>query len=119
MLFRTLLALIVVVLTLQSCVNNKSDQLYPCDITNVKYSTFVSQVISTNCLGCHSEANKASGNSIVLDNYSDLKVMAASNRLVPAINHTGPHPMPQGSAKLDECTIAKITAWVNDGIQNN
>ena len=122
--FRILLPVFLLSLSLQSCFDDKRDQLYPtpsggCDTTNVQYSAFVKQIVSTNCSGCHSATSKAAGGNIALDTHADLKVMASNGKLVPAINHTGPFPMPQGGNKLDDCTIAKISAWVNAGAPNN
>jgi len=50
----------------------------------------------------------------------DMSALAAVqfNRIVGAINHeTGflPMPYPVGSAKLDQCDIDKVTAWITNG----
>jgi len=37
-----------------------------------------------------------------------------------AIEHTGGvSPMPQGAAKLPDCTINKLNAWISQGLKNN
>jgi len=67
-------------------------------------------------VGCH-VGTSATGYD--LSNYTGVAGVANSGKLLAAINHTGPNPMPLGAAKLDDCTIAKITKWVNDGAPNN
>ncbi len=89
-----------------------------CDTTNVTYSGVVQPIIAAKCAtsGCHLGAG-ASGWD--LSNYHGVLTSSEYGVLMPAINHTGPSPMPKGQAKLDDCSIAKIQKWVNDGAPNN
>jgi uncharacterized membrane protein len=88
-----------------------------CDTTTVKYSTTVVPILQTNCTGCHSGTNPSGG--IKLDNYTDVKTMAANKKLVGSImQSSGYYAMPP-SGKLTDCNIGKIKAWVYRGALNN
>jgi mono/diheme cytochrome c family protein len=89
-----------------------------CDTTGVRYSTFVRATFQNACLGCHTGIN--STGRYDLSNYAGVAFVAQSGQLVGSISHTAPYrAMPDGGAKLDDCTIAKIRAWVNAGAPNN
>ncbi|MDQ3016046.1 MAG: hypothetical protein M3R25_04920 [Bacteroidota bacterium] len=89
-----------------------------CDTTNVTYSGYVAQLFTTNCVGCHSGGAPSGG--ISLNTHAGVQTVALSGRLFGAINHSsGFQPMPRGSAKLPQCTIDKINAWIHDGAPNN
>jgi hypothetical protein len=48
------------------------------------------------------------------------KVLAVNGQLYGTINHeSGYSPMPQGEAKMDDCSIAKIKKWVDAGSADN
>jgi len=86
-----------------------------CDTTAVTYSTTVSTIISTNCLGCHGTSGITK-----LDTYANVKNVAiTTKRLAGAIQHlTGFTPMPTGGT-LSVCDVNKIKAWINKGAPNN
>lgn len=89
-----------------------------CDTTGVRYSTFVRATFQNACLGCHTGAN--STGKYDLSNYPGVAAVALTGQLVGSISHIDPYrAMPDGGAKLDDCTIAKIRAWVNAGAPNN
>lgn len=89
-----------------------------CDTINVTYSGFVSPLLTTNCVGCHSGGAPSGG--ITLNTYEGVRTVAMNGRLYGAISHSaGYQPMPRGSAKLPQCTIDKINAWIHDGAPNN
>jgi len=107
---------------LNSCYYDNVEDLYPeqpaCDTSNVSYSGTVAPVMAARCNSCHS-ATSASG-GVITDNYNDLKLIVDNGRLHGAINHLpGFSPMPQGGEKLNDCTLAKIDAWINAGAPNN
>lgn len=87
-----------------------------CDTTAVTYSSTITSIISTNCLGCHS----SSGTSTTkLDSYAGIKTVITSGRLLGAIQHlTGFIAMPPGGT-LSVCDINQIKAWINKGALNN
>jgi len=116
--------LLILILTLgisfPYCYYDKEDTLYPflkCDTTHVTYSQTIVPILSTNCLVCHSSANPE-GN-VILDTWTGIQVFITNGKLIPAIDHTGPYPMPKGGSMLDECTIEKIKRWIANGAPNN
>lgn len=85
-----------------------------CDTLNVTYSNQVTQVIGSYCKGCHS-GTVPSGN-ILLTDYTQVKTMVQSGRLICAIEHvSGCSPMPKNGNKLDACKIAMIKKWQQSG----
>jgi mono/diheme cytochrome c family protein len=97
-----------------SCV----ETIVTCDTTAVSYSGFVAPLLTTFCAGCHSGGNPSG--SIALNSYNGVKAVAQNGRLIGAITWTaGYQKMPQSGNKLNDCSIAKITAWINDGAPNN
>lgn len=111
-------------LTLHSCYKDNKEDLYGdnsgCDTSNITYTGNIAAVMTTSCAGagCHNNASLAAG--IDLSNYNSVKTIADNGKLMSVINHeSGVPAMPQGAAKLDDCTIAQIQKWVNDGALNN
>ncbi|GAB2541614.1 hypothetical protein [Rufibacter soli] len=111
-----------------ACSSDKEEDVTPtptpnpqplqCDTNNITYSGTVAGIIATNCNSCHSTAIATNG--VVLDTYARLKQYADNGKLLGVINHAPGFPqMPQGSAKLSDCTIAKIKKWVDAGAPNN
>jgi hypothetical protein len=48
-----------------------------------------------------------------------VKAQATNGNLMGVINHAaGYSPMPKNSPKMDDCTISKIQAWINNGSPN-
>jgi hypothetical protein len=92
-----------------------------CDTVNMLYATNIAPIIQSNCFGCHSNATVAtSGAPFSLEGYNNLKEHVDDGRLIGAITHAaGFTPMPQGGAKLSDCNINKIKAWINRGALNN
>ena len=89
-----------------------------CNTTDVSFSRAVSSVISNTCLGCHNGAAASGG--VNLNGYANIRVAALSGRLVGAISwQPGYAQMPQGSAKLSQCTIDQIRSWVEAGAPEN
>lgn len=90
-----------------------------CDTTNIAYSGFISQTMQNKgCVGCHNET-LASGN-VQLHDHMHVSASAQSGALLGSIKHeSGYQAMPQNQDKLDDCTIAKIEAWILAGAPNN
>lgn len=103
----------------QGALNNGcDDDLGNCDTQGVTYANFVSGLLANRCVGCHSGANP--GGSIRLTTYNEVKAVAQGGRLVGAITHAqGYSPMPKGGAKLSDCNVDKISAWINGGMLQN
>jgi hypothetical protein len=99
-----------------SCYYDKEETLYPfkkCDTTNVTYTQTIVPILSANCYVCHYTGSQQT--SIWLDTYEGVNAMVLSGQLIPAIEQTGPFPMPKSGSKLDACSINQIIKWVNDG----
>ena len=89
-----------------------------CNTDNITYSGFVAPLLTTNCVGCHSGGAPSGG--ISLNTHAGVQTVALNGRLYGAISHAnGFQPMPRGSAKLSQCTIDKVKAWIDNGAQNN
>lgn len=128
-----LFILLLIIWTIESC--SKDDTVNPdtgsggdggtinCDLSNVTFSGTVWPIINTNCTSCHSGTNANAG--ILLTNYSTIKTQASISpgnpgSLLGAITHaSGNTAMPFGRAKLSDCNIDKITAWINAGMPDN
>lgn len=112
----------IILLLASGCYMDNEEELYrfsntACDTANVTYSAVISPIMSANCNACHT-GSPASGNpQVVLDNYDGVKTVALNGKLMSSLSYTT-KPMPP-SAKLDDCSIAKINAWINAGSINN
>ena len=70
------------------------------------------------CTNCHSGPNPEGG--FPLDSYTGVKTKIDDGRLWGSINHlAGFAPMPHGAAKMNQCDINKIKAWMDAGAPNN
>lgn len=109
----------LVLTTMFSCTYVKEDIANTaCNTTDVKYSNTVAKVMTDYCTGCHSGAFPSA--NIGLDNYDSVKKYVTNGSLMGSIKHSSPYSaMPKGSAKLDDCTIAKLQKWVDNGALNN
>jgi uncharacterized membrane protein len=68
----------------------------------------VKSIIEQNCTSCHHD----------LDNYADIKEIAAKGELLGAIKHQAGYPkMPKNADQLPQATIDKIECWVNNGMK--
>lgn len=107
---------------LQSCYKDNEEDLYPgpndCNTENVSFSQTVMPVITNNCVACHSGSAPSGG--ISLTTYSEVVTSVDGGRFLGAIKHeTGFSAMPQGGAKLSDCKISQIEAWIDQGKKNN
>ena len=112
--------LIALGMLVPSCYYDKEQTLYPfqkCDTTNVTYTQTIVPILSSNCYVCHTSGNPLT--TTKLDTYDGIYAVAANGKLVPAVDQTGPKPMPNNGSKLDDCSIAKIKRWVDNGAKQN
>jgi hypothetical protein len=115
-------ALLLIIIS-GGCYNEKADLLYPaggCNTDSVTYSGTVKAILNQNCAlsGCHDAASAMSG--VVLENVAGAQVVAKDGRLLNVINHVpGFSEMPKDRPKLDDCSIQKISKWVQDGAPDN
>jgi cytochrome c5 len=123
--FTSWLGLLAFSFFLVSCEYNNEEELYgdkqDCDTSNVAYSQTVKPILTASCYSCHSVSNANTfGSGINLETYSELMIQINNGKLVGAISHSpGFTPMPQVGAKLDDCSIEKIKAWINEGAADN
>jgi uncharacterized membrane protein len=106
------------------CYYDIQEELHPsatgqlCDTTAVTYAVQITNILQTNCVGCHS-ASSPSGN-IALDTYNGVKTVAENGRLVGSIDHlSGYRPMPQNQTQLSECDRLTVKKWIENGSSNN
>ena len=107
---------IVVILAGTGCAYLKKDVVQvPCVIADsLTYTINIAPIIQNNCYDCHSAASNVSG--ILLDNYNGLKFYAQNGYLYGNISHaSGYRAMPEGRNKLNDCTIATIKKWIDNG----
>lgn len=109
-----------------SCYYDVNQELYPkpidsgisCDTSKATYSEKVSTIIQTNCNACHSTAVNSGG--VSLEGYSNVLAAQQNGTLMGTINHSAGHnAMPLGAAKLSDCDIANLNAWIHAGAPNN
>lgn len=119
-----LIGFCLLIFAISACTKDNAEDLYPpdntsCDTTDITYSGVIKNIINTSCAsssGCHLGAGQT---GFDLSTYEGLLVVVNNGKILPAIKHTGPKPMPDGAAKLDDCTILKIETWINQGAMNN
>jgi hypothetical protein len=95
----------------------KCDDKPICDTINVSYNNFVKPSLAA-CVTCHKTGRDFGG--INLESYETVKASIAFGKLLGSIRWTdGFLPMPLEGTKLPDCTIRKISAWVEQGAKNN
>lgn len=106
----------IIIALVSGCAYSKKEVVQaPCIIADsVYYTTNITPVIASNCASCHSAASNVSG--ILLDSYDGLQYWAKNGYLYGTISHaSGFKPMPDGGAKLSDCTISLIKKWIDNG----
>lgn len=90
-----------------------------CITTEMSYSNDIAPILQGNgCVGCHNNSLQSGG--VNLEGYENVKSSAETGKLLGTINHDdGFKPMPQGMAKIENCQIEKIKAWIEQGTLNN
>jgi hypothetical protein len=115
--------ILIAMVVLCSCYNRNETNLYPspatCDTSVVTFSGTILPIMQEHCAisGCHT--GPSTGNGLNYNLYSGLAVVASNGQLIPAIEHTGPDPMPKDMPMLDACSINEIVRWVNEGYPDN
>jgi mono/diheme cytochrome c family protein len=108
-----------------ACTKSSEDRLAAnggntCDTTSVKYSAGIQNILQVNCYRCHGNGNTGGSGGILLEGYANLLPWAKNGYLVGNVTHApGYIGMPYGEAKLPDCEVNTIVAWVNQGAQNN
>jgi hypothetical protein len=112
-------ALALCMTLLAGCYYDVEEKIYPagCNTEDIRYSNVVLPIIQRECYTCHDALTQNGG--VNLDGYDKLFEWVANGKVLSAIKHVGPVPMPQDAEMLDSCTIAKIEIWINAGALNN
>lgn len=98
--------------------NDVCAEVSACDTANVSFAADIQPILSTYCLGCHSGSFPQGG--ILLNNHSSVLVQASNGRLLGSVSHLpGFSFMPQGQPKLNDCNIALIRNWIDQGASDN
>lgn len=103
------------------CTSDSEEDLFPgCDSTNVSYSDDISRILeNSGCYNCHNQQG-VSYNGVIVDYYDGVKAVVDDGRFYNVTHHIPGSPqMPQGGDKIDDCNLAKIRAWIEDGAPNN
>ena len=112
-----LTSLVLLLLTVSLFVACSDDQEEICETTNLSYTNEISDILNSNCAlsGCHVNGNETNA-FFSFQGYDNVKAAVDFGRIIGAINHeAGFSAMPKGGNMLDDCTIDKITAWINAG----
>lgn len=116
--FMTVLLIGLLFVSCAKEVEEEQNPMNSCDTEEVSFQNDILPLFTSNCNACHSAAANLGG--ITLDNFDDAKVVVESGRLLGALNREdGFSPMPQSAAKLSDCSIDKVDAWISDGALNN
>ncbi len=106
-------------LSTPSCTWDNVDELSTgsvCDTVAMSYANDIVPILKDNCYSCHDAAN-VSTSGYQMDSYAFLLDYVDNGSLVDRINDPV-NPMPN-TGLMDECSRAKIEAWVNAGALNN
>jgi mono/diheme cytochrome c family protein len=116
-----LFLLLITSISIVACSTDVDEVINPgdtCDTDDVSFQDDVLVMFNNSCNGCHNASSNFGG--ITLDNHTDVVTVVDAGRLIGAVRHdAGFSAMPQGGAKLSDCNIDKISAWVSDGALNN
>ena len=114
---------------LTGCYYDTEEELYPdsgstiCDTVSVSYANDIVPIVSSKCSNpsCHAGVNAAAG--IPLETYAGVKAYLDADKalFISSIIWDGnASNMPIGaSAKMSDCNINTIRAWINNGYPNN
>ena len=117
----TLILVVTLLTILPGCYYDVEEELNTpdaCVTTGMSYQADIKPIIDSQCNACHNGASRLGG--ISLETHADVSQYASNGRLIGVIRHdSGYSPMPKNGAKLPDCAIAKIEAWIADGFPDN
>ena len=96
--------------------DNSTTGTTDCSSTSYTYTNDIKSITDASCAvsGCHNDVTRASG--IDLSTFDLVKSEAGNARFLGAIRQeSGFAPMPRGSSKLSDATIAIIACWIESG----
>lgn len=100
---------------MQGAKNNECKE--DCNTESVTFTSDISPIISNNCTSCHSGNDPNGG--IRLTNYSEISALASSGLLMDVLTTSNGAPQMPQSGPIDNCSMDKITKWIEDGTPNN
>ncbi len=98
-----------------ACSDDEDPTPMTCETDALTYNNAIADILNTSCAtsSCH-DSNTTTTFSMA--NYTDALAAVGDGKIVGAINHeSGFTQMPKDGTKLDDCTIDKLTSWINDG----
>ena len=116
------LTLFAALLFVTACTYNSEEELYPTDdclTDDMSLATDISPILENySCNSCHSSTSNAGG--VDLEGYTNLKIWVDNGRLLGSMKQDGSaSPMPKAAAKMAQCDIDKVEAWITQGSRNN
>ena len=115
----SLILLVACSLVIFSCEKDEDSDPMDCVTENLTYDNWAGEFISSTCAlsGCHAEGTTA---TFEMFNYATTSVAVGFGRISGAINREqGFSAMPKDRAKLSDCNISKMEAWIADGAPEN
>ena len=93
----------------------------PCnDPTPSTYAAVIAPMVAKNCLDCHgSSMYQALGGGNDYSTYQSFTRLSPAYLMSSVRHDPGADAMPKGRAKLSDCDIARLQAWVDAGRPNN
>ena len=126
------LSLLFIAALFNGCYYDNLDEMHPapppCDTSGtISFNTDILPIMNGSCGGQNSACHNgdASSSGYGLGNYTDvINSINNSGRFMETITHSTSISssiwMPKGtSSKIDECSIAKIQKWFDNGKLNN
>ena len=111
----------VMTLFISGCYYDVEEELYPtldCLVSDMSYAQDILPILVADCYACHSVTTNF-GN-VTIEGHGELIKYVNDGSLLGAVSHEGGYsPMPKNKAKLLDCEIEKIVAWINDGALDN
>lgn len=118
---KSFISALLIIFSISACYYDNEQEIKgttTCDTSAVKYSVQIVKIMDDNCNGCHSTSSNQ-GN-VILDTYEAVKGYTLDGSLYGSVNWDSKYsPMPKNGAKMDDCNIATIKAWIDAGAPNN
>lgn len=116
------LLIALTLLSTSSCYYDTEEELYPqtqvCKTDSMSYTNNIVPILNNYCISCHSTAANQGG--VAMEGYDAVKTYVSNDKFLNSIKHiSGTSAMPKNADKLDDCTIKKVEAWIQQGAQNN
>ena len=110
---------LVMLIGLFGCTYNDLETLgnpVDCDTFDTRYGQDILPLVTENCQGCHSGGTPAAG--IAFEEYADIALFAEAMLSRMELEPGDGLLMPP-SGKLDSCSIARFTTWIDAGKPDN